>query len=264
MSKGRYANEVEVFTNAGFTVFDRIVSPALLGEMERHIAWLQANHSGAFANSELLQLSRIIDDPFWHRLVSDPVLLEIAELFLGPDIAMLGSGYFCKKPEEGSPVLWHQDGAYWPLNPMAAITVWIAMDPSTAENGCLKVIPGSHKEAFRPIHARPDTKSILGSGMDEGDIDQAAAIDIELSPGDVSVHHPSLFHASGPNRSPHRCCGLAIRYISPAARILVPTPYPGSFMLRGENCGPNKYHERPVYVKGRHMPFAGSEAYAAP
>ena len=57
-------------------------------------------------------------DPFWVRLVGDQRLLDIAKLFIGPNIALFASHYIAKPPGEGQAVLWHQDAHYWPLEPM--------------------------------------------------------------------------------------------------------------------------------------------------
>ena len=69
------------------------------------------------------------DDPFWLRVVSDDRLLDIAELFVGPNIALFNSSYFCKRASHGSPVLWHQDRSYWPID-SDVVTLWLAVDDS--------------------------------------------------------------------------------------------------------------------------------------
>ena len=66
------------------------------------------------------------DDPFWVRLVSDDRLLNVAETFVGPNIALFASHYIAKRPFDGQAVLWHQDGSYWPLEPMEVVTLWLA------------------------------------------------------------------------------------------------------------------------------------------
>src|SRR5690606_40334400 len=58
-----------------------------------------------------------IYDPFWVRLISDDRLVDIASLFVGPDVALFASHYISKPPFTGQPVLWHQDSAFWPLEP---------------------------------------------------------------------------------------------------------------------------------------------------
>src|SRR3954452_1836358 len=91
---------------------------------------------------------------FYGPLVADHRLLDIASQFVGPDIALFASAYLCKPPGDGQPVLWHQDGSYWPLDPMEVVSLWLAIDDSVPENGCMRVIPGSHKTSLVPVHKR--------------------------------------------------------------------------------------------------------------
>src|SRR5262249_37324051 len=153
-----------------------------------------------------------------------------------PDIALFASAYLCKPPRDGQPVLWHQDGSYWPLDPMEVVTLWLAVDDSTPENGCMRVIPGSHKSELAPILPRMDIANALSSGMDESLVDSAKATDVVLCAGDVSIHHPNIVHGSNANLSDRRRCGLTIRYIPTTTRILIGENerFPSAFLLRGK------------------------------
>jgi phytanoyl-CoA hydroxylase len=257
--------ELARFRSDGYAVFRNVIDAALIAELQAHIDWLQHNSPANAANPELLQLHRMNDDPFWLRVVSDDRLLDIAEHFVGPNIALFNSSYFCKAPGQGSPVLWHQDRSYWPIE-SDVLTIWLAIDDSTKENGCLRVIPGSQHTTLIKLVDRSDTPNILGSGIDAALVDESKAVDVILRAGDVSVHHPHIIHGSEPNASPKRRCGLAIRYMPTRTKILVPDgqPFPGAFLLRGreETPGLNAYNAMPTYVAGRHMPFAGCEEWA--
>ncbi|WP_309706925.1 phytanoyl-CoA dioxygenase family protein, partial [Armatimonas sp.] len=188
----------------------------------------------------------------WVRLISDARLLDIAEKFIGPHIALFASHYFAKPPHDGLPVLWHQDGSYWPLDPCEVVTLWLAVDDSTPENGCLRVIPGSHKLEFQAHAKDTSVENVLSSGI--AGVDESAAVDVILKAGDVSVHHPNLIHGSNANTSDKRRCGLTIRYIPTSTRITKPIGAP--FFLRGEAVpGINAYLERPEYRDGEHFPF---------
>ena len=89
------------------------------------------------------------NDPFWVRLISDDRLLDIAQEYVGPNIALFASHYISKPPADGHPVLWHQDGSYWPLEPMEVVTLWLAVDDSLPENGCMQAIPTSSTARMR-------------------------------------------------------------------------------------------------------------------
>lgn len=258
-----FASELAQYERDGYTIFRNVIDPQLIAEISCHIEWLQENQKELCVGStDYFQLARVNNDPFWIRVASDDRLLDIAQQFVGPNIALFASGYFSKAANTGAAVLWHQDAAYWPLEPMEATSLWLAVDDSAVENGCMRVIPGTHRNAREEIVDRSDVANFLGSSIKSAsEINDDDAVDVILRAGDVSIHHPNLIHGSKANTSPKRRCGLALRYIASSTRILVEDdqPWPASFFLRGEQGGANKYNPRPRYVHGRHMPFRDAE-----
>ena len=251
---------LQKFENDGYVVFCDVLDPELMQEAKQHVEWLMKKYPDK--RPELLSHDLVAKDPFWVRLVSDDRLLDIAEHFIGPDIALFASHYICKPPGDGRPVLWHQDGSYWPLEPMQVVTLWLAVDDSTTENGCLRVIPGSHKLDLQQLRNRTDVENVLQSEIDPSFVDESKAVDIILKSGSVEVHHPNIIHGSEANRSPYRRCGLTIRYIPTSTRIVSDGPWPSAFLLRGKAVpGINEYLPFPKYVEGEHMPFRGCEAW---
>jgi ectoine hydroxylase-related dioxygenase (phytanoyl-CoA dioxygenase family) len=249
------------YEQEGYVIVRDVLDEDLIGEASRHVEWLQRRHPDL--SSEELGTRLVKDDPFWVRLVSDDRLLDVAEQFVGPNIALFASHYISKPPYEGRPVLWHQDGSYWPLEPMEVVTLWLAVDDATPGNGCMQVIPGTHTLELQELQQRSDVDSVLGSGMDESLVDESRAVDIALRAGDVEIHHPNIVHGSHANTSPRRRCGLTIRYIPTTTRILTDEPWPSAYLLRGEAVpGVNQYQPRPTYVEGVHLPFRGSEAFS--
>jgi ectoine hydroxylase-related dioxygenase (phytanoyl-CoA dioxygenase family) len=244
------------FEADGYTVYRHVLDADLIAEASDHVNWLQRVYPDR--RGENLSTDLVARDPFWVRLVSDDRLLDIAETFVGPDIALFASHYISKPPFSGRPVLWHQDGAYWPLEPMRVVTLWLAVDESTPQNGCLRVIPGSHHSALHELRQRPDVDSVLGSESAVA-VDETTATDLVLAPGDVEVHHPSILHSSRANTSPKRRCGLTIRYIPTSTRIVTDEqPWKSALLLRG-HPGVNSYQPWPAYVPGRHFPFRGAD-----
>jgi len=163
---------------------------------------------------------------------------------------------------DGQAVLWHQDGSFWPLEPMDVVTLWLAIDDSTPENGCMRVIPGSHRQNLQGLQRRTDVENVLGSGLDPALVDESQARDVALDPGDVSIHHPNVIHDSQANNSQRWRRGLTIRYIPTTTRIISQEPWPSAFLLRGEAAsGVNEYQQRPRYVEGKHMAFRGAGAW---
>ena len=250
----------EEYEQLGYTVYRDVVGPDLVAEASRHVGWLMEQNPNV--RPERLGNRFVGSDPFWLRLVSDPRLLDIAEQFVGPDIALFASHYISKPAGDGQPVLWHQDGSYWPLDPMNVVSLWLAIDDSTSENGCVRVIPGTHRRDLAELKQREDVANVLNSGMDEAAVDESAAVDLVLRSGDVSIHHPNIIHGSNANLSRRRRCGLTIRYIPTSTRIVSEQPWPSAFLLRGKGVeGINEYRPFPAYVAGRHMPFRGAEQW---
>jgi hypothetical protein len=252
---------LRAYATDGYVIFRGVIDGALVAEASDHVAWLHRRRPEL--RGEQLDHQLVTKDPFWVRLVSDDRLLDIAEIFVGPDIALFASHYISKPPFSGQPVLWHQDGAYWPLEPMDVVTLWLAVDPSLPENGCMRVIPGSHRGDLHGVRQRDDTENVLGSES-AVDVDESRAVDVILKPGDVEVHHPTIMHGSNPNTSPRRRCGLTIRYIPTSTRIVSEQqPYLSAFLLRGK-AGVNVYQARPVFVAGESFGFAGSGRWELP
>jgi phytanoyl-CoA hydroxylase len=155
---------------------------------------------------------------------------------------------------------------------MKVVSLWLAVDDSTPENGCMRVIPGTHHMDLQQLQERTDVKSVLDSSMDESKVDESKARDVILRKGDVSVHHPQLVHGSLPNNSEKRRAGLTIRYIPSSTKIkldetkLASTAkggvFPSAFHLRGKIYeGVNEYNPFPKYKEGVHMPFKGCETW---
>ena len=257
MSRGQR----QQYDRDGYAVHPGVVDAELVAEASGHVDWLLARNPGL--RPEQLHHNLMTHDPFWVRLVSDDRLLDVAAEYVGDDIALFASHYISKPPGDGRPVLWHQDGAYWPLQPMEVVTLWLAVDPSVPENGCMRAIPGSQHLDLQELHATPKEQNVLGSAMAEDLVDASKAVDLVLQPGDVSVHHPNLVHGSNANRSALRRCGLTIRYIPTTTRIVTDKPpWPSAFLLRGQAVpGVNEYRPWPPYRAGEHLPFRGCEAW---
>jgi len=212
----------------GYVILREVLDLDLLAAANQHVDWLLARHPDLRPDQLGHTLAR--RDPFWYRLVSDRRLLDLAEIFLGPDIALFATHYICKEPGTGRKVLWHQDGAFWPLEPVNVITMWVALTDSRTDNGCLKVVPGSHKNSLLDmVEAHED--AVLPSEIPV-EVDERDAVELELAPGDVSVHHPNIFHGSDANLTDRWRRGLTIRYIPTSVKITDPEAA-SPFLLRG-------------------------------
>ncbi|MEN9629555.1 MAG: hypothetical protein RJA10_2782 [Pseudomonadota bacterium] len=147
-------------------------------------------------------------------LARDREIVDLVSDVIGDDVILWGCHVFCKPAGEGYETPWHQDGHYWPIRPLATCTAWVALEPSTVENGCLRVIPRSHEGQQLHEHLHEDRQDLtLQQRLAEGAFDEAAAVNLELQPGQMSLHDVYMIHGAAANTSGRRRTGVALRYM---------------------------------------------------
>jgi non-haem Fe2+, alpha-ketoglutarate-dependent halogenase len=162
-------------------------------------------------------------------------VLDPIEEILGPDILAWGCSLFLKEARTENFISWHQDLTYWGLDDAQEVTAWIALSPATVESGCMRYVPGSHTQPIVPHRDTFDDDNLLTRGQEIAvDVDEDNAVPVILKPGQMSIHHGHMFHASGANSSDDRRIGLAIQFISPAMRQTDDARIPVS-LVRGED-----------------------------
>jgi len=150
-----------------------------------------------------------------YDLLTDSRIVALVRDVLGENVIGWGSHFFCKMPHDGKAVAWHQDASYWPLTPSKAVTVWLAIDDATVQNGCMRFIGGSH--LFGHMTYRPsadDEGNVLNQTIDNVEQYGEEVIN-ELQAGQVSLHSDLLLHGSEANDSDNRRCALTLRYCTP-------------------------------------------------
>jgi ectoine hydroxylase-related dioxygenase (phytanoyl-CoA dioxygenase family) len=171
-----------------------------------------------------------------YDLCTTPRLLDAVEALLGPDLVLLYCHILNKKPG-GLRVAWHQDGPYWHrIEPKIAVTAWIALDDATIENGCMRVIPGSHqghRDEGQRLVDTPDLIQARPYELPPEVVDESRAVPLLMRRGDLSLHDSYLFHSSEPNRTHTRRAAVTIRYV-PAATRIKDQPDRRQFLVRGQ------------------------------
>jgi phytanoyl-CoA hydroxylase len=139
--------------------------------------------------------------PFFASLIRSDAILDPLESVLGPDIRMLGSKLNLKSAGVGSPVEWHQDLAFHPHSNDDLCAIGIAFDDCSLENGCLLVMPGTHRGPVLDHHQ----DGVFVGAIDPPSlgIDVSTAVPVEMPAGSIEIHHVRMLHGSAPNRSPN-------------------------------------------------------------
>lgn len=171
---------------------------------------------------ERLALLRSYPDrllPSFDALIRNERLVSAASAVLGPDLLVWSASLFIKEARSEKIVSWHQDLTYWGLDNAQETTCWVALSPVSVASGCMKFVPGSHEKRLVPHVDTFAANNLLTRGQEIAvEVDEADAVAVELEPGQASMHHGHLFHASGPNTTGDRRIGSAIRYITPEMR----------------------------------------------
>ena len=242
-------DQVEHYRDNGY-LFPLDIFNAVLVDMIR--AELEQAHADAVnlgLENEWPQLTRANTHyllPFVYQVATAPPLLDAVESILGPDILLWSAEFFIKGAHTDKMVSWHQDLTYWGLGETDdEITVWLALSEVNVESGCMRFLPGSHQQRLLPHRDTFDETNLLSRGQQiEVEVDEDDAVDVVLRPGQVSLHHGRLFHASGPNLSDHDRIGLVFRFLTPDVRQRV-SERDYAMQVRGIDSQGNWIHVAP-------------------
>jgi non-haem Fe2+, alpha-ketoglutarate-dependent halogenase len=235
------------FATDGFAVPLPVLTPTEAQALRRQLEAYERT-GGAEAAGVLRHKGHIVL-PWLADLIRHERILSAVSAILGPDLLCWTTNAFIKEPDDGKFVSWHQDAAYWGLSSNDVVTAWVAFTASRPDNGCMRVIPGSHRWPVQPHRDTHHPANLLTRGQElEVAVDESQAVHLLLEPGQMSLHHVLIAHASGYNRSGDRRIGMAIRYIptsvhqsvalADSATLVAGTDQFGHFQLEPRPRGP--------------------------
>jgi non-heme Fe2+,alpha-ketoglutarate-dependent halogenase len=200
-------------------------------EARAKVEAIEAQNGGKWPRQ--LSLKSHLVYTFLDRIAHHPAILDEVEDVLGPDILCWSSRWFIKDKNDGGFVSWHQDVPYWGIDVGENImTAWVAISPATRANGCMKVIPGSHRSLVP--HREGVSNNLLLRGQEVAvTVDESKADYMELGAGQMSLHHGLMFHGSEENRDDERRIGIAIRYIPTRVKPVAGLPRDSVQLARG-------------------------------
>ena len=169
------------------------------------------------------------------ELIRHPVVLDVVEDILGPNILAWKNKCFYKPADATSYVSWHQDNYNEHFDSEESVTAWIALSDSHPSNGCVRAIVGSHLEGRLPHleEPKPDNLSTRGPEITEP-FDTTKATFLTLDAGQMSLHHAATIHGSRPNESGEPRIGFATAYIAASVRQTT-APTHGATLVRGKD-----------------------------
>jgi phytanoyl-CoA hydroxylase len=245
--------QIEQYRRDGYLVFEELFRPpevaTILSRLEDLVLERVPRHAGvhmqiepavrrgeAEAESPLDALRKVEglveNDEVFGALARDPRLLDVMQDLIGPDIKLFRDALMMKPPRHGSAKPYHQDSAYWSIDPPDLVSVWMALDDATLENGCMRVIPGSHTWGIL------EHKHLQDYQVDEAELDTSGEVAVPLKAGGCLCFHSMLLHATAPNHSPYARRSMIVSAMSARSRYTGGGEKPHFPLLRGrEHAG---------------------------
>jgi ectoine hydroxylase-related dioxygenase (phytanoyl-CoA dioxygenase family) len=235
------AEQVQDYRHDGYTLYHRQLFAADKLALLQHIFEEHLAEKGEKLSDEL-DTPHFRDPRLLEFLLSTEVL-DLVEPITGPDIALWSSHFICKDPYKGRATPWHEDSALWEGrvdNYDNIVTVWLALDRSTRDNGCMRVIPGTHHNGFSQYVQADSATNTFGTQIER--VDDTTAVCFELERGECSLHDSRIIHGAEANTSPYRRCGYTMRYL-PASTRIIPERNGGHrvWLARGHDRAGNSY-----------------------
>lgn len=229
--EGYYLYKKPLFPASRFAALTGIFEELLSRKGEKRGDQLDTPH---FAEPRLLDF------------LMDEHVLDIVEELIGPDIGLWSSHFISKEPKVGRATPWHTDADYWEgrFDKFTGIvTIWLAIDRSDRENGCMKVIPATHREATTAGYVEVDKGAHTFDRELQG-VDDSKAVYFELDPNECSLHDSRLIHGADANTSDRRRTGYTMRYFSQDMKLN--RDYPGNRNHMLWHCRGRNIHDNPV------------------
>jgi phytanoyl-CoA hydroxylase len=187
--------------------YDRIFQATEKPSSYRNLGQREGEETSPGAVLQIIDMHKL--DEAFRRILYKEELLDVAVALMdAPNLRLYHDQALYKPPIHGDVVPWHQDNGYWKLDPPRAASCWIALDDADTENGCMWVIPGSHR-AGEVGHERAGHYI----AQLKADADESIAVPIPLPAGSAMFHHCRTLHHTKPNQTPRQRRAWVIHYM---------------------------------------------------
>ena len=245
------SDQLEFWNDNGYLAIEGVLSSDEIEEFRRALDRLTAKAGKLTESTDRFKLQAFGDGggsliqqiaephelaPEWMALSRDDRILDVIEELLGGNILLYYSMLMMKPARQGFRAPWHQDFAFFVHDRAALVAVQLYLDNSTLENGCIHVVPGSHKLGLLN-HFRADGTF---TEIVEGDTTalDAQQVGVPIEAGGMVLWHALTLHSSPPNRSEHARRAIVFEYKDPSARLL------------GGSFSPNEIRPAGLIVRG--------------
>lgn len=231
--------QFEQYQRDGYVVVDGLLSPETVERVKRRLDAYAAGERTETGFSRMLEpdagsfpgagdpvrkfegVGMAREDDVFHDLAFDETILEVVHQLQGPNLTLLRCAAMLKPPRVGSEKKFHQDAAYYPIHPMDHVTVWIALDEATTENGCMQVVPGGHLDGLLHHEALEYDTDITLTERDYGPDDVVA---LPMEPGSVLFQHCLLPHYTEENTTDDWRRAFILAYMRSRSRFTEANP----------------------------------------
>ena len=201
--------EIQQYKEDGYVAPIDVLSKEEAAEVKKEIEYIEKKWP-----DELKGLGRNyahLISPILDKVSHNSKILDAVESIIGKDILVCGTTLFIKNPDKKGFVSFHQDAKYIGLEPYNWVTAWLAVTDSNEENGCMRMYKSSHKKDLKFHNQKFDENNLLTRGQTIEDIPINETTPVILKAGQLSLHHPTIIHGSGLNKSKERRIGFAIQ-----------------------------------------------------
>ena len=203
------SNQLKQYEDKGFVspinIFPKDKTKEIRNEIEliENMMPEELKNSGRY-NAHLIS-------PLLDEVTHNSKILNAVQSIIGENILICGTTLFIKNPNEKGFVSYHQDAKYIGLEPHNWVTAWVAITDSNENNGCMRMWSGSHKDNLKEHDQKFNEGNLLTRGQTVKNVPHEETTPLVLNAGQMSLHHPTIVHGSGLNKSDDRRIGFVIQ-----------------------------------------------------
>ncbi len=222
--KALTAEQVAAFHDNGFLYPISALTPDEVAYFLAGVERLEAELGCPVAEADVKWRSHgYAHSPWFNELIRHPRILDAVEDVIGPDILVWTSTFFIKEPNSKTFAAWHQDGAFFGLEPHEQVCAWVALTDASREAGCMEMLSSKGQPRMYRHAAMGLKNSINRAGQTIVEpFDKRKPTAMALKAGEFSLHHELAVHRSAPNHASHRRVGIGLNYVPPHIRVNSP------------------------------------------